>query len=313
MQDRQENHVLSTYSAPRGHSRMYALGMQLAQLYLSPFDKLIGVIGEAGSGKSALIRGMFPGMELTNDDDGVYVRPLPLLEQDSGFSYFSPHTYHVDIRFENGFTQMSVLADAITEALRKGKRVIVEHFDLVYPLLGFNASLLIGVGEQILLARPTIFGPDPQELRQIVYESLSYRLMAHTAEDLCEYCMPPQELARCGHDDVRHGFVIYFPDTEPDFNIAELEKNVNAMIREDLPVTYADANHVSIDGRLHPCTGPRIHVSRTGQISNFHLLHHFIHDRLNHRYLLVGCVGEGSEENLRKLDAQQEKQSDLLP
>ena len=88
MQERQECHILSSYFAPRGHNRMYALGMQLAQLYLSPFDKLIGVIGEAGSGKSALIRGMFPGVELTNDDDGVYVRPLPLLDTDSGRGFF---------------------------------------------------------------------------------------------------------------------------------------------------------------------------------------------------------------------------------
>ena len=89
MQDLQQNHVLSTYFAPRGHSRMYALGIQLCQLYLSPFDKLIGIIGEAGSGKSALIRGMFPGLELTNDDNGVYVRPLPLLEQDMERGFFS--------------------------------------------------------------------------------------------------------------------------------------------------------------------------------------------------------------------------------
>ena len=25
---------------------------------------------------------MFPGLDLTNDDDGVYVRPLPLLDLD---------------------------------------------------------------------------------------------------------------------------------------------------------------------------------------------------------------------------------------
>ena len=50
MQERQKSHILSSYFAPRGYSRMYSLGMQLAQLYLSPFDKLIGVIGEAGSG-----------------------------------------------------------------------------------------------------------------------------------------------------------------------------------------------------------------------------------------------------------------------
>ena len=309
MMECQESFIVSSYFAPRGHKRMYALGMQLAQLYLSPFDKLIGIIGEAGSGKSALIRGMFPGLELTNDDDGVYVRPLPLLDQGAGF--FSPHTYHVDIRFENGFTQISVLADAIVEALQNGKRVIVEHFDLVYPLLGFNANLLIGVGEQVLIARPTLFGPEPKEIRDSVYESLNYRLMAHTAEDLCEFCMPQQELARCGHDDVRHGFVISFPDKEPDFNIAELEQKVNNIIRADLPITYVDNHHVSIGDQLHPCTGPRIHVRRTGQIGNFHLLHHFIYDRFRQRYLLVGCVGDSALENLAKLDAQQAMQSDL--
>ncbi len=310
MQERQKNHILSSYFAPRGHHRMYNLGMQLAQLYLSPFDKLIGVIGEAGSGKSALLRGMFPGLELTNDDDGVYVRPLPLLEQDD--TYFSPHTYHVDIRFENGFTQMSVLADAITEALHNGKRVIVEHFDLVYPLLGFNANLLIGVGEQILMSRPTLFGPEPSEIREKVYKSLEYRLMAHTAEDLCELCMPKEDMERCGHDDVRHGFVITFPETKPEFDIPEMENKVNEMISRNLPVTYLDNNHITIDGRNHFCTGPRIHVSNTGQIENFHLLHHFIYDRFSRRYLLVGCVGENAETNLKKLDDQQKKQSDLI-
>ena len=307
MQDLQKNHILSSYFAPRGHHRMYSLGMQLAQLYLSPFDKLVGVIGDAGSGKSALLRGMFPGLELTNDDDGVYVRPLPLLEQNSGF--FTPHTYHVDIRFENGFTQMSVLADAIIEALQNGKRVIVEHFDLIYPLLGFNANLIIGVGEQVLISRPNLFGPEPQEIRDKVYDSLSYRLMAHSAEDLCELCMPEDEKARCGHDDVKHGFIITFPETKPDFDISEMENKVNEMISKNLPITYVDNNHISIGGEKHFCTGPRIHVSQTGMIENFHLLNHFIYDRFNRRYLLVGCVGKDAEETLRGLDAQQQKQS----
>ena len=312
MLDRQESHIISSYFAPRGHNRMYALGMQLAQLYLSPFDKVIGIIGEAGSGKSALIRGMFPGLELTNDDDGVYVRPLPLLEQDSMMSLFTPHTYHVDIRFENAFTQMHVLADAIIEALHNGKRVIIEHFDLIYPILGFNANLLIGVGEQILISRPTIFGPEPQEIRSTVYESLSYRLMAHTAEDLCEFCMPKEDLERCGHDDVKHGFVISFPDKAPSFDIVELENKVNQMIRENLPVTYEDSRHVSIGGHSHACTGPRIHVTHTGEIEEFHLLHHFIYNRFSNKYLLVGCVGKNAVENLQKLDAQQAKQSELI-
>jgi len=305
MQERQKAHILSSYFAPRGYGRMYSLGMQLAQLYLSPFDKLIGVIGEAGSGKSALIRGMFPGLELTNDDDGVYVRPLPLLDQGGAFKFFAPHTYHVDIRFENGFTQMSVLADAIKEALDNGKRVVVEHFDLVYPYLGFNANLLIGAGEQILIARPMLFGPEPDEIKETVYASLPYRLMAHTAEDLCEACMPPEDLARCTHDDVKHGFVIGFPDHKPNFDIAELESKVNKMIEDNLSVTYIDNNHVSIGNIVHPCTGPRIHVSNTGMIKNFKLLNHFIYDELNKRYLLIGCVGEKAEQNLSKLDEHQ--------
>ena len=62
MAERRPTHILSSYFAPRGHNRMYALGIQLAQQYLSPNDKLISIIGEAGSGKSALIRGMFPGI-----------------------------------------------------------------------------------------------------------------------------------------------------------------------------------------------------------------------------------------------------------
>ena len=305
--ERKATHILSSYYAPRGHNRMYALGQQIAQMYLSPNDKLIGIIGEAGSGKSALIRGMFPGLELTNDDNGVYVRPLPLLEQNSGFAFFSPHTYHVDIRFENGFTQMSILAEAIVEALQSGKRVVVEHFDLVYPLLGANANILIGVGEQVLIARPTLFGPEPEEIRKTVYKSLHYRLMAHTAEDLCEMCMDEFDRDRCGHDDVKHGFALYFPDTMPSFDIAELEAKVNDIISQDLPVTYVDENHISVGDMIHKCTGPRIHVHRTGQIENLHLMNHLIYDRFKHRYVLAGCVGEGSEELLKKLDVQQQR------
>ena len=307
MAERRPTHILSSYFAPRGHNRMYSLGMQLAQQYLSPNDKLIGIIGEAGSGKSALIRGMFPGLELTNDDNGVYVRPLPLLEQDRGFAFFAPHTYHVDIRFENGFTQMTDLVEAITEALEKGRRVVVEHFDLVYPLLGANANLLIGVGEQVLIARPNIFGPEPEEIRETVYKSLPYRLMAHTAEDLCEMCMSEFDRERCGHDDVRHGFAIYFPETPPDIDIPALEKQVNAIISQNLPVGYVDENHISVGDKVHKCNGPRIHVHHTGQIENFRLMHHLLYDKFKRRYMLVGCVGENSDKILERLDNQRQR------
>ena len=301
MFERRATHIVSSYYAPRGHKRMYSLGMELAQLYLSPSDKLIGIIGEAGSGKSALIKGMFPGLELTNDDNGVYVRPLPILDLDRSFSFFSPHTYHLDIRFENGFTQMSVLADAIADALQKGKRVVVEHFDLIYPMLKSNANLLIGVGESVIVSRPNIFGPEPEEIRQNVYASLPYRLMAHTAEDLCEFCMDPKLVEQAGHDDVRHGFCMYF-DSRPDINLIELEEKVNTLIAKDLPIAYVDENHISIGGELHKCNGPRIQVGSTGQVKGFRLMHHFIYDRFKHRYHMVGCVGENSDELLKQLD-----------
>ena len=302
MVERRPTHILSSYFAPRGAHRMYALGQQLAQLYLNPADKLIGIIGEAGSGKSALIRGMFPGLELTNDDNGVYVRPLPILEQDRGFAFFSPHTYHLDVRFENGFTQMTELAEAIAEALDKGRRVVVEHFDLIYPILGANANLLIGVGEQVLVSRPNVFGPDPAEIKETVYKSLRYRLMAHSAEDICEMFIDEFDVSRCGHDDVRHGFALYFPDTKPNFDIREIEQKVNDIIAQDVPITYLDDSHITVGENVQPCDGPRVHVHRTGQIENFHLLHHFIYDRFKKRYLLVGCVGEGAEDILKALD-----------
>lgn len=307
MAERRPTHILTSYYAPRGAQRMYALGQQIAQMYLSPNDKLIGIIGEAGSGKSALIRGMFPGLELTNDDNGVYVRPLPLLEQDKGFAFFSPHTYHLDIRFENGFTQMAELAEAISEALDKGRRVVVEHFDLIYPILGANANLLIGVGEQVLVARPNIFGPEPEEIKQSVYQSLPYRLMAHSAEDICGMFISDEDNERCGHADLRHGFAITFPDKKPNFDIKELETKVSEVIAQDLPITYVDDNHISIGDCVQLCDGPRVHVHRTGQIENFRLMDHFIYDRFKNYYVLVGCVGEKSDELLKKLDIKRQR------
>ena len=297
------NHIYSTYYAPRGRRRIFDLGIQLAQTYLSPFDHIIGVIGDAGSGKSVLIKGMFPGLELTNDDNGVNVRPLPLLEQDMETGFFTPHTYHLDIRFEMGFKPLNVLADAIAQAVHRGKRVIVEHFDLIYPYLGVNADLLIGVGEEIVITRPHLFGPMPQEVYDIVYQSLPYRLMAHTAEDLCEYCMPREELDRCVHDDVKHGFVMVFPDREPQFDLVELETKVNDMIAQGLDIGYVDEGHITIGGARHNCTGPRTHVSNTKMIQGFRLLHHTIYDRRRKAYLVVGCVGDHSEEMLQSLDA----------
>ena len=115
------------------------------------------------------------------------------------------------------------------------------------------------------------------------------------------------DMQRCGHDDVRHGFAIYFPETKPDFDIEQIEAKVNEIISQNLPVTYVDDTHISVGDQIHKCNGPRVHVSHTGQIENFHLMHHFIYDPFKRRYLLVGCVGENSEEILKKLDIKRQR------
>ena len=73
-----------------------------------------------------------------------------------------------------------------------------------------------------------------------------YSLMAHSAEDICELFIDEFDFQRCGHDDVRHGFAIYFPDTKPSFNIQEVEAKVNEIIRQDVPITYVDDTHIQI-------------------------------------------------------------------
>ena len=297
----QRNLIQTSYFAPRGKARMYDLGMQMGQMYLSPYDRLIGFIGDAGSGKSALIHGMFPGLELTNDDDGVNVRPLPILDVTEQHGFYTPHTYHLDIRFEMGFTQPHILAEAIMDAIRMEKRVIIEHFELIRPLLPRNADLLIGVGEQVVVTRPNMFGPEPSELAEIVHSSLRYRLMAHTAEDLCEMCLPPELLHVCHHDDIHHGFIMSFYEYEPRIIIADMERRVNEIIAQDLPVAYANESHVRVGNKVHPCSGPRTHVTSTGSIEGFRLYPEIIFDDQRNRYLVVGFVGENSEERINKL------------
>ncbi|MEG1560467.1 MAG: alanine-tRNA synthetase second additional domain-containing protein [Clostridia bacterium] len=293
----QKNHLYSIFFSPRGNVRMADLGMQIAQQYLSPFDRLIGLIGSAGSGKSMLIRGMFPGLELTNDDSGVNVRPLPLLNiDDSGF--YTAHTYHVDVRFEMGFTQLHELAYAVNEAINMGKRVVVEHFDILYPILKRNAHLLIGVGEEIIITRPTIFGPIPDEISKIVFSSIDFRLRTHTAEDLCEYCLEQQGIDENSfeHDDVRHGFILSF-EQAPKLDFERLNRDMEQLIAEDLPISYCDENNIYIGDRKHHCTGPRMHITNTGLLKKVTFVPRLLIEPITNFRLLVGIVGDLSEEH----------------
>ena len=182
-------------------------------------------------------------------------------------------------------------APAIRQAVDRGKRVIVEHFDLLYEALGFNADLIVGIGEEVIVTRPNVFGPLPDTIASIVHKSIRTRQMAHTAEDLCERHMNHEDYLRCEHADIKNGFLLTFPDTRPEIDIQRLEEQVLADIRADLPVEYADDGHVRIGGGIQPCTGPRTHVSSTGKIEGFRLLKKLIWDARSGRWLLVGRVG----------------------
>lgn len=282
--------IKAVYFAPRGRKRIHELGDHLARRYLSAEDNLIGVIGDVGAGKSVLVRGMFPGLELTNDDKGINVRPLPLLYHfESG--NFEHHTYHLDMHFEQAFAQPPLLAEAVHKALREGCRVIIEHFDQLYPALKMNAHVLVGIGQEVMIARPGHFGPFPEEFKSTVFKSLYYRKMAHSAEDMTQLVLgqlgaPPAE----GHGDVLRGFILYYSQRPPT-DLAVVEKRVQELIRQNLVINPVEGSDISIGEEPWPCTGPRLHVRSTGEIKNFRLEKEYLRDPLTGVYSIVGRVG----------------------
>lgn len=286
-----EHLMQAVYFAPRGKKRLLFLGTNIQQRYLSPEDKLVGFVGDAGAGKSLLIRGMFPGLELTNDDDGINIRPLPLME-DADRGHFRYHTYHLDVRFESAFTPPWKIAEAIQKAISSGHRVVVEHFDLVYAHLEVNAEVLIGVGEEVIVTRPTVFGPEPQSIADIVFESIKYRRMAHSAEDITSMILEEMGLEKPEvHSDIKHGFVLELSD-KPDIDLDLVERRVLDLINADLPICFGDDQHIRVGEMLYPCTGPRIHIRRTSEIKGFHLLKEFRFDPIARLYTIAGIVGE---------------------
>ncbi|NYE57286.1 hypothetical protein [Carboxydothermus ferrireducens] len=286
----------AVYFAPRGKHRLMALGSVLAERYLSPKDKLVGLIGDAGAGKSLLIRGMFPGLELTNDDEGINLRPLPLLE-DYERGNFRHHSYHVDMRFEMAFTPPYRLAEAVKKAIDKGRRVVIEHFDLLYPYLNINAELLIGVGAEVILFRPNVFGPFPHEVANEVFPSLVYRKMAHSAEDLTGYVLKEMGIIKPEvHSDIRNGFLLEFKE-KPEIDLEVLEKRVKELIAQNLSICYYDEEHIKLGQEKVECTGPRIHVSKTGEIKGFKILKELKYDPIEKLYIIAGVVGQQDNEN----------------
>ncbi|NLC49352.1 MAG: alanine-tRNA synthetase second additional domain-containing protein [Bacteroidales bacterium] len=294
----QEYMVSSQYFAPRGRERLMFLGEQIAQKHLHYSDSLIGIVGDAGSGKSSLINGMFPGLELSNDDDIINPRKI-MQVRDLMQDIPDAATYHLDMRFQMAFTQMYEIVDFVKAVLKMKRRIVIEHFNLLYDALGINADIIVGIGEEIIVTRPTIFGPIPQSIYEIVHTSLKFRKMAHTAEEVVAKVL--QNNFGISTDDfyssdIRNGFILKF-QKEPKVDLEELERLSQEMLSLNLEVSYYDEDHIQMGDKVIECDGARFHVNNTSEIEHFSVLKKLIQDPKTKVFNLIGVI-DGNLDDL---------------
>lgn len=123
--------------------------------------------------------------------------------------------------------------------------------------------------------------------------------MSHTAEDLTSLVIEEMGFERPPyHSDVKSGFVLEFIEI-PNISLAEVEERVLDYIERDIYVQYKDEEHIQLGERSYLCTGPRIHVRKTGDIKGFRLVKEFKYDPRQRLFLLAGLVGtEGQRSQL---------------
>ncbi len=299
----QEYSVFSQYFAPRGRERLLFLGEQISQRHLSFNDRLIGIVGDAGSGKSSLIKGMFPGLELSNDDDTLNPRKI-MQVRDLFEDVHDSTTYHIDMRFQVAFTQMHEIVDFVRNVVERKRRVIVEHFDLLFPALGMNADMIVGIGEEIIVTRPSIFGPLPHSIYEIVHASLRYRKMAHTVEDITMLVLKTEFGINDNlyfSSDMRNGFVLKFIK-EIDLDFQKLSDKVHEKLSQNLSISYYDEDHIMIGDTVVNCDGPRLHIRNTSEVEHFSFVKRFIKDPKTNTYCLVGCLSNDDNIDIRNLN-----------
>ena len=237
---------------------------------------------------------MFPGIQMVESDDEFDILNMPLLNaEDVGF--YTPRTFHVDVRSARKYVSLEEIAKAVHNVIGMNKRVIVEHFEILYPVLKRNADLLIGIGEEVIVTRPSLFGPLPDNIANVVFDSLIYRKMAHSAEDLFGYCVKDIERPKCIRSDIKHGFMLNYTE-KPSFDLAEIEERMLDLIHQDLPIKPYDEEHIQIGDYIMECTGPLLHVESTGQIEDFSLVKEYYYEPKFHLYAVAGTVGHKHEE-----------------
>lgn len=76
---------------------------------------------------------------------------------------------------------------------------------------------MLGVGEEVIVTGRTCLARCPQDIANIVFKSIRYRKMVHSAEDITGYILSHGRPEDYEHADVKHGFVLCFKE-KPDWS-----------------------------------------------------------------------------------------------
>ena len=78
---------------------------------------------------------------------------------------------------------------------------------------------------------------------------------------------------------------------KPVVSLESLERQVRAIIEQDVPISYHDEEHINIGDVIFRCDAPRNHVRSSGEIESFTLIKDIPYDPIRKAYLIVGLVG----------------------
>ena len=163
----------------------------------------------------------------------------------------------------------------------------MEHFDLLYPTLKMNAHVLVGIGQEVIIARRAFSAPSGRD-QAVVFKSL-HPEDGPSAEDVPSISLKGWAYRR------RKGTAMSAAalSSITASGLAELALAERAGQGDDRPgstINPAGNRKITIGEMSLHCTGPR-HVRSTGEIKNFRLGKEYLRDPLTGIYSIVGKVG----------------------